>query len=90
MGLHSGLMGADTVKTVMLNGKRLQTGRDVLDEHALVALAGFGRSARVRVTVREKLARVESARELGLGDTVDVVDGLVIEVKARLEVRPRE
>lgn len=77
-------MGQDVVKTVTLNGARLQTGRDVLDAVALSSLAGYRPGALVRVTVRERLATVASARELAMGETVPVADGLVFEVRARV------
>lgn len=84
MGLHSAGMSADLVKTMTLNGKRLQTGRDVLTRADVVGLAGFGPGARVTVTVRQKLAVATSARTVEPGEYVSTQDGLVLEVKARV------
>lgn len=74
-------MGQDVVKGFKLNGKLVQTGRDELSESSLVALAGFGRSARVRVTVEPPVTSSEGPRTLQVGDVVPVVAGMSVTVK---------
>lgn len=76
-------MGQDIVKGVLLNGKLLQTGRDVLSGAALVGLAGFAPGARVDVTWREKGSTASSAVRLEREDEVEVEAGMVFEVKFR-------
>jgi hypothetical protein len=73
-------MGQDVVKAIKVNGKLVQTGRDELSEASLVALAGFGRSARVVV---EATPPDGAAVEVPVGGTVAVVSGLSVTVKVR-------
>lgn len=67
-------------KTVLLNGKWLQTDRASFREGALVWMAGFTRSAKVRVTVRPKDAPRAAAVTVPLGGEVAVEDGQIYEV----------
>jgi len=70
---------------LVLNGKRLETMREAVDEGALVLLAGFGRAADVRVTVREPLSSPGSAVVVERGVAVPLTrPGMVFEVRARV------
>ena len=73
-------MGQDIVKAIKVNGKLVQTGRDVLPWHDVVRLAGFGLGARVTVTAKH-LDDALGVQELQRGEYVTVRPGLDLSVK---------